>query len=148
MPHTHLELECHVQGIRYQRPLCIGGYVLVESRLYAGKERVHGLLSLGVGRLAGDVQQADNGIFEVISFDGLLMPLLLLCVGSVALLTGLYHHFYVLMGRPLRVLSMREVGGGVYALHMTGSNLHHLLLGGHHRHYATDVVAIDTRHVT
>ena len=64
----------------------MGGYVLVESRLYAGEERVHSLLSLGVGRLAGDMQQADNRVLEVVSFDGLYPLLLLLFVGGMALL--------------------------------------------------------------
>ena len=121
----------------------MGGYVLVESRLYAGKECVHGLLSLGAGRLAGDMQQADNKILEVISFDGLYLLLLLLSVGGVALLMGLYHLFYVLMGHPLHILSTREVGGGVYALHMTGGSLHRLLPGGHHHHHATNVVGVN-----
>ena len=49
----------------------MGGYVLVESRLYAGKERVLGPLDLGMGCLAGDVQQVDDRVLEVISFDGL-----------------------------------------------------------------------------
>ena len=56
MPHAHLESERRAQGICDQGPLCMGGYVLVESRLYAGKERIHGLLGLGVGHLAGDMQ--------------------------------------------------------------------------------------------
>ena len=46
------------------------------------------------------------------------------------------------------VLSMHEVGGGVHALHMTGGSLHCLLPGGHHHHHATNVVGVDTRHVT
>ena len=121
----------------------MGGYVLVESRLYAGKECIHGLLSLGAGRLVGDVQQADNRILEVVSFDGLYLLLLLLSVGSVILLMGLYHLCYVLVGRPPHILLMREVGGGVYALHMTGGSLHFLLPGGHHRHHATNIVGIN-----
>ena len=121
----------------------MGRYVVVESRLYAGKERVNGLLSLGTGCLAGDVQQVDNRILEVISFDGLHLLLLLLLVGGVSLLTGLYHLFYVLVGHPPCVLSMHEVGGDVYALHMTGGSLHCLLPGGHHRHHATNVVGIN-----
>ena len=100
-PHAHLKLECRAQGVRNQGPLCMGGYVLVESRLYAGKERIHSLLSLGTGCLVGDMQQVDNRILEVVSFDGLYPLLLLLLVGSVTLHTGLYHLFYVLMGCPL-----------------------------------------------
>ena len=129
-----------LRAFRDQGPLCMGGYVLVESRLYAGKERVHGLLSLGAGHLAGDVQQADNRILEVVSFDGLYPLLLLLSVGGVALLMGLYHLFYILVGRPPHVLLMHEVGGGVYALHMTGGSLHHLLPGGHHHRHAINIV--------
>ena len=110
----------------------MGGYVVVESRPYAEKEHINDLLSLGAGRLAGDVQQVDNGILEVVSFDGLHPLLLLLLVGGVSLLMGLYHLFHVLVGHPPRILSMHEVGGGVYTLHMTGGSLHHLLPGGHH----------------
>ena len=126
----------------------MSGYVLVKSGLDAGKERSHGLFSLGVGRLVCDVQQADNGIFEVVIFDGLLPLFLLLCMGSVALLTGSYHLFHVLVGRPPCVLSTCEVGGGIYALHMTGSSLHRLLPGGHHRHHTANIVRINARHVT
>ena len=103
---------------------------------------------LGCGPPCGDVQQVDNRILEVISFDGLYPLLLLLSVGSVTLLMGLYHLFYVLVGHPPHILSMREVGGGVYALHMTGGSLHFLLPGGHHRHHVTNIVGINTRHVT
>ena len=148
MPHAHLELERHAQGVNDQGPLCMGRYMVVESRLYAGKERINGLLSLGMGHLAGDMQQADNRVLKVISFDGLYPLLLLLLVGDVSLLTGLYHLFYVLVGRPPCVLSMREVGGGVHTLHMTGSSLHRLLPGGHHHHHTTNIVGVDTRHVT
>ena len=99
------------------------------------------------GCLAGDVQQADNRILEVVSFDGLYLLLLLLFVGGVTLLMGFYQLFSVLVGRPPHILSMREVGGGVYAPHMTGGSLHCLLPGGHHRHHATNIVGVDTQHV-
>ena len=54
--------------------------MLVESRLYAGKEHIHGLLRLGAGCLAGDMEQADNRILEVVSFPvcpGTITPLAL-----------------------------------------------------------------------
>ena len=126
----------------------MGRYVLVKSGLDASKECFHSLFSLGAACLACDVQQADNGIFEVIIFDGLLQLLLLLCVGGTALLMGSHHLFYVLVGRPPRVLSMCQVGGGVYALHMTGSSLHCLLPGGHHHHHMANIVRINARHIT
>ena len=56
VPHTHLELECHAQGFRYQRPLCVGWDMLVQSGLYAFIEGIYGLLSLGAGCLACDVK--------------------------------------------------------------------------------------------
>ena len=73
--------------------------MLVKSGLDAGKEHFHGLFSLGVGRLACDIQQADNGIFKVVIFDGLLPLLLLLCMGGIALLMG-SHHLLHTRGSP------------------------------------------------
>ena len=79
--------------------------MLVESRLYAGKEHIHSLLSLGAGHLVGDVQQVDNRILEVVSFDGLYPLLLLLFVDRRCtphgLLSPLLHTHGSLSKHPL-----------------------------------------------
>ena len=58
-PHTHLELECGTQGIRYQRSLCVHGHMLLEGLLDAGQEGVYSLLALGMGHCLGDMQKTD-----------------------------------------------------------------------------------------
>ena len=92
----------------------MGGYVLVESRLYAGKERVHGLLSLGVDCLVGDVQQVQTTGSSKSS--ALMASTRFFCSSLWAAShssQGLYHLFYVLVGGPLCIRLTRKVGGGV-----------------------------------
>ena len=100
MPHAHLELERRAQGVHDQGPLCMGRYVVVESRLYARKESINGLHSLGMGSLAGDMQQADNRVLKVISFYGLYPLLLLLLVGGVSAPHGLVSPLLRTRGSP------------------------------------------------
>ena len=146
-PHTHLELKRGTQGIRYQRPLCMDGHVLLEGLLDTGQEGVYGLLALGAGHFSGDVQKTDHGVSVIVVLQGLFPGLLLHCVSCIALFSGLHDSCHVFPGRSSRVLAMREVNGGVNALHVACSGLYHLLPGGHDRYDPTDIVSVDAGYV-
>ena len=147
MPDAHLKLEHCAQGIQYQGPLGMYGHMLPESGVNAGKKRVYSLLGLGTGHLTSDVQQADNWISKVIALDGLLPCLLFLCVGSVALFTGLYHCSYILFHCPLCIFMTCKIDIGVDILHVTGGNLYRLLQVSHRCHHMTDVMGVDAGYV-
>ena len=82
----------------------MSGNVLMESGLDAVDKHVYSFLTVDTRRLARDVQQTYNGIFEVVDLDGLLSFLMLYGMGGIAFLAGLDHCLHVLMGGPSRVL--------------------------------------------
>ena len=122
-------------------------HVLLEGLLDAGQEGVYGLLTLGVGCCSGDVQKMDYGVSMVVILQGSSPGLLLHCVSCVALFPGLHNSRHIFSGRFSRVLTTREVNGGVKALHVACSGLYHLLPGGHDRYDLTDIVSVDAGHV-
>ena len=122
-------------------------HVLLEGLLDAGKEGVYGLLTLGVGRLSGDIQETDYGVSVIIVLQGLSPGSLLHHVSCVALFPGLHDSRHVFLGHPPRVFAMREVNGGVNALHVACSGLYHLLPGGHDCYDLTHIVSIDPGHI-
>ena len=120
-------------------------HVLSEGLLNAGKEGVYGLLTLG--RLLGDAQEMDYRISVIVILQGLSPDSWLYCVSCVALFSGLHDSCHVFLGRPLHVFVMREVNGGVNALHVACSGLYCLLPGGHDRYDLTHIVSVDPGHV-
>ena len=123
------------------------GHVLLEGLLNAGKEGVYGLLTLGVGRLSGDMQETDYGVSVIIILQGLFPGSLLHCVSCIALFSGLHNSCHVFLGHLSHIFATREVNGGVNALHVACSGLYHLLPGGHDRYDLTHIVSIDPGHV-
>ena len=123
------------------------GHVLMEGLLDAGKEGVYGLLILGMGRLSGDAQETDYRVSVIIILQGLSSGSLLHRMSCVALLSGLHDSCHVFMGRLPCVFVMREVNGGVNALHVACSGLYCLLPGGHDHYNLTHIVSIDPGHI-
>ena len=75
------------------------GHVLLEGLLNAGKEGVYSLLTLGVGRLSGDMQETDNGVSMIIFLQGLSLGPLLHRVSCVAFFSGLHDSCHIFLGR-------------------------------------------------
>ena len=121
--------------------------MLSEGLLDAGKEGVYSLLSLGAGRLSGDTQETDYGVSVIIVLQGLSPDSLLYRVSCVALFSGLHDSCHIFLGRPSRGFAMREVNGGVNALHVACSGLYRLLPGRHDHYDLTHIVSIDLGHV-
>ena len=122
-------------------------HVLSEGLPNAGKEGFYGLLTLGVGRMSGDTQEMDYGVSLIILLQGLSPDSLLYRMSCVTLFSGLHDSCHIFLGRPSRVFTMREVNGGVNALHVACSGLYHLLPGGHDRYNLTHIVSVDPGHV-
>ena len=122
-------------------------HVLLEGLLDAGQEGVYGLLALGAGCCSGDVQKTNYGVPVIIVLQGLSPGLLHHRVSCVGLFSGLHNSCHVFPGRLTCVLVMREVSGGVNALHVACSGLYHLLPGGHDHYDLTDIVSIDAGHI-
>ena len=123
------------------------GHVLLEGLLNAGKEGVYGLLTLGMGRLSGDVQEMDYGVSVIIVLQGLSPGPLLHRVSCVALFSGLHNSRHIFLGCLSCIFMMCEVNGGVNALHVACSSLYRLLPGGHDRYDLTHIVSVDPGHV-
>ena len=123
------------------------GHVLLEGLLDAGKEGIYGLLTLDAGGLSGDMQETDYGVSVIIVLQGLSPGSLLHRVSCVALFSGLHDSRHVFLGRLSCIFAMREVNGGVNALHVACSGLYCLLPGGHDRYDLTHIVSIDPGHV-
>ena len=123
------------------------GHVLLEGLLDAGKEGVYGLLTLGTGRLSGDMQEMDYGVSVIVILQGLSLGSLLHRVSCVALFSGLHDSRHVFLGRLSRISTTRKVNGGVNALHVACSCLYRLLPGGHDRYDLTHIVSVDPGHI-
>ena len=123
------------------------GHMLLEGLLDAGQEGIYGLLALGTGCGSGDVQKTDYGVSMIVVLQGLSPGLLLHHVSCVALFSGLHDSRHIFPGRFLCVLAMREVDGGVNALHVACSSLYCLLPGGHDCYDLTDIVSVDAGHI-
>ena len=108
--------------------------MLSEGLLDAGKEGVYGLLTLGACRLSGDAQETDYGVFVIV-------------VSCIALFSGLHDSCHIFLGRPSRIFVMRDLNGGVNALHVACSGLYRLLPGGHDSYDLTHIVSVDLGHV-
>ena len=90
--------------------------MLLEGLLDAGKEGIYGLLTLGMGRLSGDMQETNYRVSVIIVLQGLSLGPLLHHVSCVALFSGLHDSCNVFLGRLSCILVMREVNGGVNTL--------------------------------
>ena len=121
--------------------------MLLEGLLDAGKEGVYSLLTLGAGRLSGDVQETDYGVPVIIILQGLSLGSLLHRVSCIALFSGLHYSCHIFLGHLSRVFVTRKVNDGVNALHVACSGLYRLLPGGHDGYDLTHIVSIDPGHV-